>query len=75
MQHGAGGGFDGLLFAGADGTGKHAALWRSVRPAPWKSVAARSGVGLAACAADSAGDTGDFAFRSGFDSAGCALFT
>jgi len=76
MQYGAGGGCDGLLFAGADGAGNDAALWGSVSAASGESVvAAWRGVEFAAGTADSTCATNDFANRSGFDSAGHALFT
>jgi hypothetical protein len=59
LQHGAGGGFDGLLFAGTDGSGNDAALRRSSRAASGRLIAARRSGGpeRAARAASSAGDS------------------
>ena len=76
MQHGAGGGFDGLLFAGPDGAGDDAALWRSGSAATGEPVVAARRCGRAELAPDAANSSvasRDFANRSGFGSAGYAL--
>ena len=77
MQHGAGGGLDGLLFAGPDGAGDDAALWRSGSAATGESVVAAGRGGraeLASGGANSSGASRDFANRSGFGSAGYAPY-
>ena len=77
MQHGAGGGLDGLLFAGPDGAGDDAALWRSGSAATGESVVAAGRGGRAELAPDAANSSvacRDFANRSGFGSAGYAPY-
>ena len=76
MQHGAGGGFDGLLFAGADGAGGHTALWWSDSAATGESFVAAGRGGraeLAARAAGAARAARNFTNRSGFGGAGHAF--
>jgi hypothetical protein len=76
LQHGAGGGFDGLLFAGADGVGIDAALWWSDSAATGESVVAAGRGGwaeLAARAAGAARAARNFTNRSGFSGAGHAF--
>jgi hypothetical protein len=72
LQHGAGGRFDGLFFAGKDGTGDDAALWWGVGAASGRFIVAAGGgghTGFAARAAGSARNAVNSGWWSGFDGA------